>query len=412
MNFFFTHRVMPLIGFLPVLCNIAFAQVNRDTLIVHLKNRIDTNVTKKMFVTNEAMDSIFGQHQRTLSGSEIKDGKSVGTSFSVSDKNATFNLALPGVGRFYPQVHISGTGKDDFVSIFKSNKYGNTLSGGGNVNWFFANSGKYNDMNENSLRERLLNLDKSVYPKLQSYQMNNDAYLVERKEMKIKVLLLKSYLDIYLKSVCDKQLNVKQIDSLSKFIPLAESLVKSGLLNKDFLKWTKLYPTGKIKNSTDTSNLRTTVISLVKEWDNVEKMVEGVGPQQYMKKLYLDSAQAIQMKAQWNTMRYHWLSVSADMNVSPYNVLDETAIDDDYVGIRNDYFFSGAISYNFLNSRLYGAQFRFYSSPTLKVQNARQYLDKNKIILQRNSPYPIGGDSTVFKQDLNSGVFPSVAERK
>lgn len=412
MKKFYTLGIIVLIGLFPTLRNIALAQENTDTLIAHLKNRIDTTVTKNMFVTQEVMDSVFGQHQRALSGSEIKAGKSVGTSFSVSDNNATFNLALPAAGRFYPQVHISGTGKDDFVSIFKGKKYGNTLSGGGNVNWFYFNSGKYNDKNKNSLRERLMALDTTIYTNPQSFEMKTNAFLDERKKMQAKVKLLDRYLYIYLKSFDKKQLNVQELDSLSEFIPHAESLVKSGVLNKDFLKWTKLGINGAIKSSADTANLSKTVEALVKEWENGDKTIEGSGVKQYMKKLYLDSAQAIQMKAEWNTMRFHWLSVSADMNVSPYDILDETAVDDDYVSTKNDYFFSGEISYNILNTRLYGPQFRFYCSPTLRIRNARQYQEKDKITLQRYSPHPIGVDSTIFQQDLYSEVFPSVAARK
>src|SRR5690606_31470084 len=89
--------------------------------------------------------------------------------------------------------------------------------------------------------------------------------------------------------------------------------------------------------------------------------------------LALSKYESLQKTAEWNAMKYNWFSVSLGANVSSYNVLDRNAKEKKYVIVDHDYFFSGSLSWNLLYARMSNRQTKYYISPTINLQNAKQY---------------------------------------
>lgn len=416
----FTIKAVALSGLMLFVSDFVFSQTDAEKGIKQLKVLLKTKVEDKSpFVTNYMLDSLMLEHQKSLSGSQIEAGKSFGSSLALTDKGATVNVAFRNFGKIFPQFHISGTGKDNFVNLLEKGKYGNTLSSGLNFNIFGWGSGKYGMVNKRILRKKLEIVDALAYDAITDSIMKNDAFIKERAGIQVKVKRLSQNLDAYLSSWDAETISPAQIDSLPKFIKIAEEFIKCGLLPKDFLEMgiNGGNPLSEADNNKNIevvklrAKIRKLVLDLENEWKDISQVKPKSSQDKYRQKLYLDSAEVIQMGAKWNSLRYHWFTVAADINVSPYNVLNPTAADSSYSKVYNDYFFAASISYNMLNSRLFGSQWRLYLSPTFKFQNARQYDSDDKITLHRFSPYPIGADSLV-QQKKTYEVYPSVADRK
>ena len=78
------------------------------------------------------------------------------------------------------------------------------------------------------------------------------------------------------------------------------------------------------------SKIRNLVLDLENEWKDISLVKPRSSQDKYRQKLYLDGAEALQMGAKWNSLRYHWFTLTADINVSPYNVLNPAAADSSY----------------------------------------------------------------------------------
>ena len=384
-----------------VSANFATAQLKQGEKIVQLDSLLSSDVKNKKsrYVTGYILDSIVIQQQRILSGSQLEAGKSFGSSISITDKGATVNMSLPQIKSaqwFYPQLHISGTGKDNFISLFKDGQYGNTISGGVNFNFFGKSYGTYFPSNKQTLRYQLEVLN-------DDYTKMNDTYSIAfEKELKFyreKIDELSKGVDAYFASDdTTKDLDIEEKKALLAFTKATDTLSKVGILPAKFLK------------IEDKAEMHKVILDLKNSW-KFENRNEGPGAHLYREKLYLQKAEALQVAAKWNSMNFFWFSTSANLNVSPYNILDISAIDKNYTSVDNDYFFSGSISWNWLNSRMKGSQFKFFISPTIRYQNARQYNPKEKLTIERNKPYIIGTDSLI-NRDMTTEVFLKKADRK
>src|SRR5204863_75988 len=77
----------------------AKAQYSDAQKLAQLNSLIGGTVRTKQtpFITHYALDSLFINNQKTLSGSEVESGKLIGTSLSITDKGGTANI---GLGRY------------------------------------------------------------------------------------------------------------------------------------------------------------------------------------------------------------------------------------------------------------------------------------------------------------------------
>lgn len=91
-------------------------------------------------------------------------------------------------------------------------------------------------VNKRILRKKLEIVDALAYDAITDSIMKNDEFIQERAGIQVKVKRLSQNLDAYLSSWDAETISPTQIDSLPKFIKIAEEFIKYGLLPKDFLK--------------------------------------------------------------------------------------------------------------------------------------------------------------------------------
>lgn len=119
----FTIKAVALFGLMLFVSDFVFSQTDAEKGIKQLQVLLKTKVEdKSRFVTNYMLDSLMLEHQKSLSGSQIEAGKSFGSSLALTDKGATVNVAFRNFGEIFPQFHISGTGKDNFVNLLEKRK--------------------------------------------------------------------------------------------------------------------------------------------------------------------------------------------------------------------------------------------------------------------------------------------------
>lgn len=352
------------------------------------------------FITPYMFDSLVINHQRALSGSQVEAGKTFGSSATISDKGATVNLGLGNIHNVYTQFHISGTGKESFISLFEDGKYGNTVSSGVNLNIFRKGSGFFSPSNKRIMRTKLEEL-------FEEYKEPNEMFAKKIKAIRSHIKELQK-IDPYVKSIRGQDtalakalaLTSAEAGQLTNFLNHVDTLISEGIITNDFLP-------EEFKDDNAVDELRTKIDNLAGKWNNDTSNVVKL----FKNNLVLTKYESLQKTAEWNAMRHDWFSVSLDANVSPYNVLDRTAKDKKYVTVDHDYFFSGSLSYNLLFSQMRNKQIKLFISPTIKVQNAKQYNSDYLITLERYIPDPIGQDSLVRK-DMTTTVYPDFAKRK
>jgi hypothetical protein len=301
----FTIKAVALSGLMLFVSDFVFSQTDAERGIKQLKVLLKTKVEDKSpFVTNYMLDSLMLEHQKSLSGSQIEAGKSFGSSLALTDKGATVNVAFRNFGKIFPQFHISGTGKDNFVNLLEKGKYGNTLSSGLNFNIFGWGSGKYGMVNKRILRKKLEIVDALAYDAITDSIMKNDAFIKERAGIQVKVKRLSQNLDAYLSSWDAETIGPAQIDSLPKFIKIAEEFIKCGLLPKDFLEMGTNggNPLSEADNNKNIevvklrAKIRKLVLDLENEWKDISQVKPKSSQDKYRQKLYLDSAEVIQIR--------------------------------------------------------------------------------------------------------------------
>lgn len=354
----------------------------------------DVRNRKSGYITPYMFDSLVISHQRALSGSQVEAGKTFGSSATISDKGATVNIGLCNIHNLYTQFHVSGTGKESFISLFEDGKYGNTISGGINFNFFNNSRGYFSLPNKRIMRSKL----KELYNKCKE---PNEISNKKIEAIRAHITELKN-IDPYVKSIRGQDSLLFPQDSvlLTTFLNHVDILIGEGVIDAYFLP-------GKFKDENAVLQLRNKIEDLASKWNDDTSNVVVL----FKNNLALTKYESLQKTAQWNAMKYNWVSISLDANVSPYNVLDRNAKDKKYVTVDHDYFFSGSLSWNVLFSKMRNRQTKYYISPTIKFQNAKQYNSDDLITLERYNAYPIGADSIVQK-DMTTSVYPDFAKRK
>ncbi|MES1181854.1 MAG: hypothetical protein ABUL44_03575, partial [Flavobacterium sp.] len=83
------------------------------------------------------LNKLLTENAYALSGTSLKDGKSISSSATIDDKSVTINISIkPAKYNFFLQPTISGKSEKGFLSIFSDDKYSRTLTGGLNFQLF------------------------------------------------------------------------------------------------------------------------------------------------------------------------------------------------------------------------------------------------------------------------------------
>ena len=114
----------------------ASAQHQLDTLILN-----GSNADKSKLITDSAYKVYLHNKFNTISGTQVKGGKVLGTSATIDDKSVTVNFSIKPIAHvFYLQPTIAATSSNGFASIFDDNAFTKTLTGGTNFQLFLAHN--------------------------------------------------------------------------------------------------------------------------------------------------------------------------------------------------------------------------------------------------------------------------------
>lgn len=96
----------------------------------------DTSKTRP-YVTAPVASRIIYNAQRFVGGTAVKQGKLLGTSATIDEQSLTVNVGTNILRSCLAlQGNLAGTGKDDFISLFRQGEYQKTITLGGTANWF------------------------------------------------------------------------------------------------------------------------------------------------------------------------------------------------------------------------------------------------------------------------------------
>ncbi|MBL7706834.1 MAG: hypothetical protein JNM21_14905 [Taibaiella sp.] len=378
-----------------LLIAISFSSQHLAVGQVPIKEKVKQNrelINSDNYIAGYLLDSIAKKEHRTLSGTQIAAGKSFSTSASITDKGATVNINLPQIFKdnIYNQVNISGTGKDNFVSLLEDGRYGNTISGGIVFNVFGKAKASYYTADKKLMKLKIDDMLRKFDP-----DTNKVVYQKDIDFVKEQIKSIDKHSEIYFKWVDGKDIKIG-LEEAKIFLKAVDTLAKLELIDDNFLNKSR-------------KNISGIIAKLKKQWLDADNRTEQIVDYRY--RLFLNKSEPEQISAPWTSFRHYWFSAGASLNTNPNYIFDIKAVDEKYVKVDNNYFFSGFLAFNRMKKYHIKNQFRFYWSPTLRLSNSRQYNPDNIVKLERHAQYPIGADSLVQKK-MTTEFYEKLAERK
>jgi hypothetical protein len=347
------------------------------------------------------IDSVATSFQDGLSGSQVREGKIVGTSLAISEKGATVNLGIRSFSvpsqkkgwDIYPALKFEGRGDDKFVSVFENGSYQQTLSAGGLLNIFPRQFKRSAYCFDNQIMYRRIDALRKILEK------EADAKWEVGKQYEYLVTQKKN-LAAYLQFLCAHQDSAHcGKDDPIVVLANAPEIEKAGLEALDTLQKLGIVPKGfnpgkkKCRQDAlagyaipDTSRLATM--------------------------RFVQESQAAYLKGKWTYANIFWLTVGGNYNIAPKDIIDTTRPDKKYLRSFNSEYATFSLAANFLHFRKYGwTPLQWSLSPTISLSTERPFNDDDKITLTKQRSYTrIPGD-TVLQTDFTSSGFESVAAR-
>lgn len=339
---------------------------------------------KKLFVSGSNYDNVVISKFQSLSGTEVKNGKFMGSSASVDAKSITVNLALrpDKESEVYLLPTVTATAKEGVVDLFKDNKYSRTITGGMNfVALTSKNSSNFSARSRNALH---VDIDGKI-----------EAFL--RKGRNDRITFLKTTLtelnSIFTDSnkislIKEQLLGTFQTDggvALAKVVSVykkaADTLSKLGVLPKHFPEMTL-----------DDQQL------ILSKLDIQPRLFDVVAAE------FLDQIDKMQQKAKFLSHSIFWVAGGLKYNQGNFFVAEPMklvkSVQDEYV----------STSFSLTWMRLTESGHRFYLSPTLNFKNKHNYKTSDLIKAQVVKNYTIG--SNVVEQiSKELSFYPSVPNR-
>jgi len=358
-------------------------------------------------VPHYILDSIFTGFQKGISGSQVKEGKLAGSSLTVEDKGATVNLmfktfSFDKAGSLSTGVNFSGRGEESLVKVFEDGAYQNTLSSGLVINYFPKwNSASY--FRSNALQTKTIVQDyNDKYSNAETLNSLSDPFAIKglgdflRKQLDtLKYYENKIKNEVETKPIKQSQV-LKSRESLD-FIPLSAAEILAAREARDTLIALKYLPATYAKMSTKERKEALADIKIVDS--NLRR------------KNYLEKVESELMKASWTAYSIHWFTAKFNYNVSPFDMLDASMPDENYLDKKTDHFFSGSISYNYTKKFNRSRGFQFSLFPTLTISTALDFSELKETTITKIESYVLGGQ-TFERKVFESTGYTSIPERK
>jgi hypothetical protein len=326
-------------------------------------------------ITDSAYKVYLHNKFNSISGTQVKGGKVLGTSATIDDKSATVNISFKPIAHvFYLQPSIAATSKNGFAAVFDNNAYSKTLTGGLNLQLFLSkNFSKYDKTNAIVLHNRLRLL------RLQ-YLLNdkqlNEAYFKNTIDAIIGIL-----------SKANQNAKLSELIRLddSKSIVLDNDVASNLTVAKGYNDYKKLTDT-LIKTGIVTAGFHTQDIDEQLRFYNklyikAAKAIDEIAYNNYVRK-----SDSLQLNASFISTTTPWFSGGLNYNHEIYDIADAGSTKRVRT-VANEYI-TANITYNYLKSYANGK--RGYLSVTLYYKNSHDFNSNNAITAEQVSNYSIG----------------------
>ncbi|MGC4038710.1 MAG: hypothetical protein QM764_22290 [Chitinophagaceae bacterium] len=360
-------------------CIISFCQTKKSTVREHLqqvRTLYGGDLEDGPYVTQYIMDSIIQSVQSKISGTLIKDGKTVATTATVDDKSVTVNYNIGHFidERLFVQATVSGTAADNFVDIFSGGKYKKTITGGFNFNFFPKwNSGSF----YSSYRQRLWTL-----LKIQDHCFDRSKRKNAYKSTIEKLVQL--YNDCRTLYYADPLVDNPQLPAANDIDCKKCSIEKLQEFNQLLSSLSDYYP--KKFNSLG----RNAVGHFLDSIATLSDVISG----ELADKDNLTVMDSLQHAAKWSAFGNTWWSGSIKFNQKTQPLFNPSLVDKNYTDNYNDYFVTLSLSYNYMKT-LVDRGITVYFAPTISFGNARNFIADSLLSLQAQENFPVSATDSL-----------------
>lgn len=333
---------------------------------------------KKQFITDSAFNKKLDSVLNTVSGVTYKDGKAMRTSASIDETGLNLNLNLIDNNWTTIQLSLAGAAEEKVVDIFSSGRYGTTLSGGLNFNFFPAiNSAK-----------AFPSLKKKLYDKMDVVS----NYFSLKRDNKIGLSEMTAFKTLF--------------DNYGRYLDGSTSISKAEITDYD-------ENMAKLR-----AGLKKYAAYLPEDFPDLDYSEQqnainafNANGNQILDNMYyqqeVDSLNAMQLSFKFNSFKFNWVTVNAKINNVKYPMFDQAAKDEDYLGSFHDNYLSLDLSWNFL---LKTTRNRLWIFPTVSFDNKRNFKESAKVSanLPKGSKTIEGTDVQQYKQ---ISYYPDTASK-
>jgi hypothetical protein len=327
-------------------------------------------------------NTLIDQFQFKASGTNTKDGKTIGSSATIDDKGIKANYFLKFLRHenFYSQLTLGASGKEKFIDVFSNGNLNKVYSGGYSFNWF----PKYN------------------IAKFDTPELNKTHNLLK------------------LADICFDENNSKK-DIVAKI----DSLIL--ILNKccEFIAPTKLH----LKTAPDCNScnlkLANRFSNLLMEIQNFscqdfddsdcKKLIDQVEKYRneiinnYVNSKRLIGLEKIQLSAKWDQFQYYWFSGSLLLNQQSNLLLDTTSKATKYSKRIDEVYISSSLSLNILFQNRSKSR-NIWLSPTLKIEEKSDFNESKMVTINRLKQLELTDEVLTTISKVNS-VYEEKAEK-
>ncbi|WP_121811681.1 hypothetical protein [Mucilaginibacter kameinonensis] len=297
---------------------------------------------------------------RQVSGVVLKGGQIQSISAIADDKSLTVNYALP-IKLKWLSVQVSGTGTADkgIVNVFTGDKFGKTLTGGFNFNWFIWGSAKYPTKKREPFKYFLSDADDILQTSLD--KADGDYKTAIADLVKFKTTDYPTYFTVTPSTAAEYKQHFTAAHALHLLLEKTKAFFPTDLDTTDQAK------VGAFIDELNTN--QKTLIPYVRKVSELK---------------VLDS---LQTAAPFSVYRFTWVSFAPKLNQTDYPIYDPNNAAASYTKTQSDYFFSATLSANRLWSY---KKFKWMVYPGITVSNARVFDPADSLTVTIPQPLPAG----------------------
>jgi len=377
----------------------------QNSQIDEVDDLIDRNSTNRRYITSKIFDSLIIRQQQVVGGSAVREGRTLGSNATVSDKGFTINIgSAPLFGHsLWLQGTIKGASENGFVNVFSKDQYQNTLTTGANLIWFFK-KGAYNYYP--SSRDRLLRQLRTIrQADLSKYISTNVIDDINQVMARDAPLLLRY--QVYYAANQVFLLRIRSgISPVERTLltPADYVILKTHQTNEDAIR--KYLPSDWSYLSEVQADAWIMSLASLPTRNHIIQNVTNSLDRKLEAKM-LSTYDSMQYNATWSRKPVYWISINYQYNTSKRPFIDTSNAKDAFLGQYLDGYTDLTLA---INTLLTNDKAKVYLVAGIGYNNMREFEKLTLKTYEKDSWKVIGTDS--FRTVIQNKVYDSLAARR